>query len=110
VREREIELYLRLTGLFHLFLLLALLLQHLLHNLLLLDEEGADDPVLDTATASRSAVGTVDALLGLGNLGILAGSESRDLLTTISTRNAHSSPTRKMRAGCSFQGEGAREN
>jgi len=64
-----------------LFLLLALLLllQHLLDDLLLLDKEGADDAVTDAATASRATVGALDGLLGLGDLGVLAGSESGDL-------------------------------
>lgn len=66
---------------YHLFLLLAglLLLQHLLDDLLLLDEESSDDTVTDTATASRATVGTLDGLLGLADLGVLAGSESGDL-------------------------------
>lgn len=65
---------------FFLFLLLALLLEHLLHNLLLLNEERTNDPVLNAVAASRSAVRTVDGFLGLRNGGILAGSESRNLL------------------------------
>lgn len=65
----------------HLFLLLAslLLLQHLLDNLLLLDEEGSHNAVTDAATASRSTVGSLDGLLGLGDLAVLAGSESGNL-------------------------------
>lgn len=64
-----------------LFLLLALLLllQHLLDDLLLLNEEGSDNAVTDTATASRTTVGALDGLLGLGDLGVLAGSESGNL-------------------------------
>jgi hypothetical protein len=64
-----------------LFLLLAglLLLQHLLDDLLLLNEESSDNTVTDTATASRATVGTLDGLLGLADLGVLAGSESGDL-------------------------------
>lgn len=65
----------------HLFLLLALLLllQDLLDNLLLLDEESADDAVTDAVTASRTTVGALDGLLGLGDVGVLAGAESGDL-------------------------------
>ena len=64
----------------HLFLLLALLLllQHLLDDLLLLNEESSDDAVTNTVTASRTTVGTLDGLLGLGDLRVLAGSESGD--------------------------------
>lgn len=66
---------------FRLLLLLArlLLLQNLLDDLLLLDQEGADDAVPDAVTASRTTVGALDGLLGLGDLGVLAGTESRDL-------------------------------
>jgi hypothetical protein len=65
----------------HLFLLLglALLLEHLLDNLLLLNEEGPDNAVPDTVAAPRAAVRTLDGLLGLGELGVLVGAESRDL-------------------------------
>lgn len=64
-----------------LFLLLAslLLLHDLLDNLLLLDQESADDSVTDAVTASGTAVGSLDGLLGLGDLGVLAGAESGDL-------------------------------
>ena len=69
------------SGSCHLFLLLALLLllQHLLDDLLLLDEEGTDNAVTDAATASGTTVGALDGLLGLGDLGVLAGSESGNL-------------------------------
>jgi hypothetical protein len=65
----------------HLFLLLALLLllQNLLDDLLLLNQESADNAVTDAATASRTTVGTLDGLLGLGDLGVLARAESGDL-------------------------------
>jgi hypothetical protein len=64
-----------------LFLLraLLLLLQHLLHDLLLLDKEGANDAVADAVTASRATVGTLNGLLGVGDLGVLARAESGDL-------------------------------
>jgi hypothetical protein len=71
-----------------LFLLLALLLllQHLLDNLLLLDEEGSDNTVTDAATASGTTVGALDGLLGLGDLGVLAGSESGNLKRSMVSR------------------------
>ena len=64
-----------------LFLLLALLLllQHLLDNLLLLNQEGADDAVAHAVTAPRATVGALDGLLGAGDLGVLAGAEGGDL-------------------------------
>lgn len=64
-----------------LFLLLAslLLLHDLLDNLLLLDQESADDSVADAVTASGTTVGSLDGLLGLGDLSVLAGAESGDL-------------------------------
>lgn len=66
---------------FRLFLLLArlLLLHHLLDNLLLLDQEGADDSVTDAVAAPGTTVGALDGLLGLGDLGVLAGAESGNL-------------------------------
>lgn len=89
-----------------LFLLLglALLLQDLLDDLLLLDEERPDDAVPDAVTAPRAAVRALDSLLGLGDLGILAGAKSGNLLSgtasaicsfciavpRISRRHAHS--------------------
>jgi hypothetical protein len=54
------------------------LLEDLLDNLLLLDQESADDTVLDAVGASRSTVRTLDGLLGAGDGGIFAGSEGRD--------------------------------
>lgn len=63
----------------HLFLLVGLLLEHLLHDLLLLNEEGADDAVLDAVGAPGAAVRPADGLLGLRDLGVLAGSEGGDL-------------------------------
>lgn len=64
-----------------LFLLLAslLLLHDLLDNLLLLNQESADDSVADAVTASGTAVGSLDGLLGLGDPSVLAGAESGDL-------------------------------
>jgi NAD(P)H-dependent FMN reductase len=66
----------------HLFLALAtfgLFLEHLLDDLLLLDQEGPDDAVPDAVGASRAAVRTLDGLLGVRDLRVLAGSKSRDL-------------------------------
>jgi hypothetical protein len=54
------------------------LLEHLLDDLLLLDQESADDAVLDAVGASRSTVRTLDGLLGAGDGGIFAGTESGD--------------------------------
>ena len=68
-----------LTGLFFLALLL---LQHLLDDLLLLNQESADDAVPHAVAASRSTVCSLDCLLGLGDVGVLAGSQGRNLLKT----------------------------
>lgn len=64
-----------------LFLLLAsaLLLQHLLDDLLLLDQERTDDAVAHAVAAPRTTVCALDGLLGLGDLGVLAGPQGRDL-------------------------------
>lgn len=64
-----------------LFLLLArlLLLHHLLDNLLLLNQEGTDDPVADAVAASGTTVGSLDGLLGLRDPSILARAEGGDL-------------------------------
>lgn len=58
---------------------LASLLQDLLDDLLLLDQEGADDAVADAVAAPGTAVGALDGLLGLGERSILAGAEGGDL-------------------------------
>lgn len=60
-------------------LLLLGLLHDLLDDLLLLNEEGADDAVADAVGAAGATVGTLDGLLGAGDLGVLAGTESGDL-------------------------------
>lgn len=62
-----------------LLLVLASLLEHLLHNLLLLNEERPDNPVPNAVAAPRTAVRTLDGLLGLGDLGVLARAEGRNL-------------------------------
>jgi hypothetical protein len=59
-------------------LLLLRLLKHLLNNLLLLDQERADDAILDAVGASRSTVRALNGLLGAGDGGILAWAEGRD--------------------------------
>jgi hypothetical protein len=59
-------------------LLLLRLLEDLLDDLLLLDQESADNAVLDAVGASRSTVRTLDGLLGTGDGGIFAGTESGD--------------------------------
>lgn len=56
-------------------LLLLRLLEDLLDDLLLLNEESADDAVLDAVGASRTTVGALDGLLGAGDGGVLAGAE-----------------------------------
>ena len=70
-----------------LFLLLAslLILEHLLDNLLLLNQEGTDNAVANAVAAPRTTVGTLDGLLGLADGGILAGTESGDLERYVST-------------------------
>ena len=60
-------------------LLLLGLLHDLLDDLLLLDQEGADDAVAHAVAAPRTTVGALDGLLGAGDLGVLAGAESGDL-------------------------------
>ena len=61
-------------------LLLLGLLHDLLDDLLLLDQEGADDTVTDAVGAARATVGTLDGLLGAGDLGVLAGTKGGNLL------------------------------
>ena len=60
-------------------LLLLGLLHDLLDDLLLLDEESADNAVLDAVGAARAAVCALDGLLRAGDLGVLAWAEGRDL-------------------------------
>ena len=59
-------------------LLLLRLLEHLLHDLLLLDQESADNAVLNAVGASRTAVGALDGLLGAADGSVLAGTEGGD--------------------------------
>lgn len=60
-------------------LLLLGLLEDLLDNLLLLNQESADDAVLDAVGAPRATVGTLNGLLGARDGGILVGAEGRNL-------------------------------
>merc|ERR1711898_62398 len=57
-------------------LLLLLLLEHLLDNLLLLDQEGAHDPLADACGAAGATVGTGHPLLVLGNASVLHGAHA----------------------------------
>jgi hypothetical protein len=52
---------------------------HALDDLGLLDKERANDAVADAVGAARATVRTLDGLLPLRDLGVLAGAESRDL-------------------------------
>ncbi len=66
----------------HLLTLLCLvLLQHLLHNFLLLDQKRPHDPILHTVRTPRSSICALYGFLGLGDFGVFAGAESGDLET-----------------------------
>jgi hypothetical protein len=60
-------------------LLLLGLLHDLLDNLLLLDQESADDTVTNAVGAAGATVGTLDGLLGAGDLRVLARAKGGDL-------------------------------
>lgn len=62
-----------------LLLLLLSLLHDLLDNLLLLDQESANNTVLDAVGAARATVGTLDRLLGPRDLCVLARAEGWNL-------------------------------
>ena len=70
-------------------LLLLTLLEHLLHNLLLLDQKRPDHPILDAIRTSRSSVRALDGFLGLGDVGVFAGPEGGDLLCLWNTLAPH---------------------
>ncbi len=70
-------------------LLLLTLLEHLLHNLLLLDQKRPDHPILDAIRTSRSSVRALDGFLGLGDVGVFAGAEGGDLLCLWNTLAPH---------------------
>lgn len=61
-------------------LLLLLLLQHSLDNLLLLNQEGSDDSLLDTVGASGTTVSSQDGLLRLLDSGVFSWSQSSNAL------------------------------
>lgn len=74
-------------------LLLLLILQHSLDDLLLLDQESSDDSLLDTVGTSGTTVGSLDGLLGLGDLSVLSWSQGSDTLqsdTTVTTLRSSS--------------------
>lgn len=60
-------------------LLLLSLLHDLLDDLLLLNEESADDTVLDAVGAAGATVGTLDGLLWAGDGSVFAWAEGRNL-------------------------------
>lgn len=59
--------------------LLLRLLHDLLDNLLLLDQEGAGNTVLDAVGAARATVGTLDGLLWAGDLSVFTWAECWNL-------------------------------
>ena len=72
--------------------LLSRLLKDALDDLLLLNKESTDDLLLDGVGRDGTTVSTADGLLGLGDVGVLAGSQS--------------SNTRKRNTGISTLGAG----
>ena len=60
-------------------LLRLVLLEHLLHDLLLLDQERPRNPILYTVRTSRSTVCALDCFLGTRDGGVFAGAEGWDL-------------------------------
>ena len=58
---------------------LLTLLQHLLHNLLFLNQESPHDAIFDARCAAGAAVGALDCFLAAGDLAVLAGAEGGDL-------------------------------
>lgn len=70
------------TNFHHSFLPLSLtlrLLQHLLDDLLLLDQEGPHDPVAHAVAAARAAVGAGHVLAGFGGGRVFVGAEGGNL-------------------------------
>lgn len=74
-RQRKLDAFLFLAR-----LLLLCLLEHLLDDLLLLNQEGSDDTISHAVAASRATVCALHGLLWSGGGGIFSGSESWDLL------------------------------
>jgi len=71
--------------------LLSRLLKDALDDLLLLNKESTDNLLLDSVGRDGTTVSTADGLLGLGDVGVLAGSQSsntRKRNTGISTLGA----------------------
>ena len=58
---------------------LGLGLDDLLDNLLLLDQESANDSVTDAVGAAGTTIGTVDSLLAARDASVLGRTQSRDL-------------------------------
>jgi len=75
-------------ALHRLSLLLATLFEHLLHDLLLFDQESAHYPILYAVGTARTTIGTLDSLLGAGDCGIFAGTECRNACKFDSTITA----------------------
>jgi len=68
--------------------LLTALFEHLLHDLLLFDQESAHYPILYAVGTARTTIGTLDSFLGTGNGGIFAGTECRNACKFYSTITA----------------------
>lgn len=66
-------------GLLLLALLVLGLLEHLLDDLLLLNQESSDNTVSHAVGASRAAICALHGLLGSGGGGVFSGSEGWDL-------------------------------
>ena len=55
-------------------------LENLLDDLLLLNQESADDAVLHATGAARATIGTADGLLGARDLSVFMGTEGGNLI------------------------------
>ena len=65
-----------------------LCLQHLLHNLLLLDQKGTDDAVANAGGTAAAAVGTADSLLGFGEAFVGGRSQRKQSLQRLAAVTA----------------------